>query len=331
MPTGCCCARRPYVQGATNSGQPASPSPATSLSAIWPAYQVNGTGTHFWLKEDELTPLLSTGDITLSGKTFNRPDTGHQWFDQFVLSNHGKAVLDVGIVNGETQIKLNGKVVSSGKVRSLPQQFPLSSSKLSSSVCTGVRFHCLHHPAGCWRLVGASQLNAAGVDVEIGNDDIKAKAGALAVTIRSSLATKFASGIDQAQDVHLNINFDSGIPSNAKGIFAELAGVQEMSEATTALLKQPKGVVLYETAAKQNQCPAGCVPVASPPPPSPPPPSAPPLDLSTELTTGKCPVPLDEETCKQAAYYRSGTQQMQYTPANQHFPTGWFQGAVPSQ
>ena len=152
MPTGCCCARRPYVQGATNSGQPASPSPATSLSAIWPAYQVNGTGTHFWLKEDELTPLLSTGDITLSGKTFNRPDTGHQWFDQFVLSNHGKAVLDVGIVNGETQIKLNGKVVSSGKVRSLPQQFPQSSSKLSSSVCTGVRFHCLHHPADCWRL-----------------------------------------------------------------------------------------------------------------------------------------------------------------------------------
>ena len=118
-------------------------------------------------------------------------------------------------------------------------------------------------------IVGASQLNAAGVDVEIGNDDIKAKAGALAVTIRSSQATKFASRTDQDQYVHLNINFDSGIPSNAKGIFAELAGVQEMSEATTALLKQPKGVVLYETAAKQ--CPAGCVPASTPAaPPSPP-------------------------------------------------------------
>ena len=112
-------------------------------------------------------------------------------------------------------------------------------------------------------IVGASQLNAAGVDVEIGNDDIKAKAGALAVTIRSSQATKFASRTDQAQYVHLNINFDSGIPSNAKGIFAELAGVQEMSEATMALLKQPKGIVLYETAAKQ--CPAGCVPAPEPP------------------------------------------------------------------
>ena len=132
MPTGCCCARRPYVQGATNSGQPASPSPATSLSAVWPAYQVNGTGTHFWLKAGNTAPLLSTGDITL-GKTFNRPDTGHQWFDQFVLSNQGKAVLEVGTINGETQVKLNGKVVSSGKVRSLPQQFPQSSSMLPST------------------------------------------------------------------------------------------------------------------------------------------------------------------------------------------------------
>ena len=91
-----------------------------------------------------------------------------------------------------------------------------------------------------------------------------------------------------------------------------------------ALLKQPKGVVLYETAAKQNQCPAGCVPVASPPPPSRPPPSAPPLDLSTELTTGKCPVPLDEETCKEAAYYRSANQHMLSTPPEQYFPMGCF-------
>jgi hypothetical protein len=163
-----------------------------------PMFKVNGTGTHFWLKEGNLTPLLESGDVTLSGKTFNRPDTGHQWFDEFVVSNKGKAVLDVATVEGQTQVKLNGKVVSSGK------------------------------------------LNADGVEVEFDTEGIKAKAGALAVTIYSSQATKFASDTDKAKYEHLNINFASGIPTDAKGIFAELAGVQEMSEATTALLKQPK-------------------------------------------------------------------------------------------
>ena len=86
----------------------------------------------------------------------------------------------------------------------------------------------------------ASQLNADGVEVEFDTEGIKTKAGALAVTIYSSQATKFASGTDKAKYEHLNINFASGIPTDAKGIFAELAGVQKMSEATTALLKQPK-------------------------------------------------------------------------------------------
>ena len=193
------------------------------------ACQVNGTGTHFWLKEGNLTPLLLSGDVTLSGKTFNRPDTGHQWFDEFVVSNKGKAVLDVATVEGQTQAKLNGKVVSSGKVRGPPASplaplfrphFPLS-PLAAASFC-------------------ASQLNADGVEVEFDTEGIKAKAGALAVTIYSSQATKFASGTDKAKYEHLNINFASGIPTDAKGIFAELAGVQEMSEATTALLKQPK-------------------------------------------------------------------------------------------
>lgn len=90
--------------------------------------KVNGTGTHFWLVEDRLTPLLTwpieeKKSITLSGKTFNRPETGNQWFDEFVLSCGSaraagtppppdeKEVLHVATVEGKTQIKLNGKDV----------------------------------------------------------------------------------------------------------------------------------------------------------------------------------------------------------------------------
>ena len=35
---------------------------------------MNGTGTHFWLNEGIMTPLLTSGDIMLSGKTSSRPN-----------------------------------------------------------------------------------------------------------------------------------------------------------------------------------------------------------------------------------------------------------------
>ena len=41
-----------------------------------PMFKINGKGTHFWLKAGERTPLLTSGAITLSGRTFDRPDTG---------------------------------------------------------------------------------------------------------------------------------------------------------------------------------------------------------------------------------------------------------------
>ena len=236
--------------------------------------QVNGTGTHFWLKEGELTPLLDSGGVTLSGKTFNRPDTGHQWFDQFVVSNQGKAVLDVANVKGnKMQVKLNGKVVSSGKVRGHP------------SPCSTVPY--LDAPFLLTARLCASQLNADGMAIEFDKGGIKAKAGSLAVTIYSSQATKFASGTDKTKYEHLNINFESGIPTNAKGIFAELAGVQEMSEATTALLKQPKGVAFYQAAAKQ--CPAGCVPAPAAPA-APPPPTTIPISNIVPISSTQCTV-----------------------------------------
>jgi len=82
-----------------------------------PMFKVNGTGTHFWLSEGIMTPLLTSGDIMLSGKTFSRPDTGHQWFDELTVSNKGKVVLDVTTANGRTRVKLDGKVVTARQGR----------------------------------------------------------------------------------------------------------------------------------------------------------------------------------------------------------------------
>lgn len=79
--------------------------------------------------------------------------------------------------------------------------------------------------------------------VEFVRRGIIAKAGDLAVTIYLADANRFTPGEDKAAKyTHLNIAFDGELPKNSRGIFAELAGVQAMSAATNALLKQPKGV-----------------------------------------------------------------------------------------
>jgi len=86
------------------------------------------------------------------------------------------------------------------------------------------------------------------------NKGISARAGGIAITIYASQATKFASGPGQAKYEHLNINFDGGVPTDAKGIFAELAGVQEISEATTSLLKQPKAMPKAIALSQAGRC-----------------------------------------------------------------------------
>jgi hypothetical protein len=91
---------------------------------------VNGTGTHFWLSEGVMTPLLTSGDVVLSGKTFSRQDTGHQWFDELMVSNKGVTVLDVTTADGKTRVEFDGKVVSAGKVSTAPCACQLSPSIL---------------------------------------------------------------------------------------------------------------------------------------------------------------------------------------------------------
>ena len=149
----------------------------------------------------------------------------NQWFDQFTVSNKGKAVLDVAMSNGQTVVKLDGKVVQTGKVDGRAP--PALCLMLTHSSC------------------GAAQLNADGVEVEFGKEGerfLAVKAGALAIDIYPSAAAKFSSDKDKAKYEHLNIDFQGGIPKDSKGVFAEFAGVQAMSEATNALLKKPQAL-----------------------------------------------------------------------------------------
>ena len=201
-------------------------------------WQINGTGTHFWLKEGELTPLLTTGDVILSGKTFNNKETGHQWFAEFAVSKQGKRVVDVALDDGKPMIMLDGEPVrnhvdgqeATKKARSAPDLYPLIAHAIDACVAL------------------SPQLAAQGVEVSLptqakleekGHNFLDVKAGGVTVNIYPTVAKKFSSEENQTKYEHLNVEFSQGISQDAKGIFAELAGVRKMSEATAELLRQP--------------------------------------------------------------------------------------------
>ena len=67
-----------------------------------PMVKYNGTGTHFWIPAGKLSPLLTWKSATgrtleLRGRTFERKETGNQWFEQLVVKRDGDVVLDVRV------------------------------------------------------------------------------------------------------------------------------------------------------------------------------------------------------------------------------------------
>jgi len=104
------------------------------------------------------------------------------------------------------------------------------------------------------------------------------KEGGVGLKMFSSVASKLHHKTDQGRWAHINLQFESAIPADARGIFAEFAGVRPLSPATEALLKNPKMTTL-----RQKQVVCAC------PPPPPPPPAPPPAKCG--LLTCKC-------TCK---------------------------------
>ena len=237
-----------------------------------PMFHAAGSSSHFWLTENSLTPLLSwpdisgRGQLSLAGKTFGHRSAGSQWFDQFVLSStHWHAFLNVTIQDGRLRASLDGNELVHGVGNS-----------------------------------GRRPLVAS-----IQDKDLYITAGGLPLRVYASDATKFANRDEQRKYAHLNLEIRADIPDHASGIFAELAGVRPMSEATRALTRNRiegsgshetlEGVVLLRATDRSKhevECPVGCIPDPSGLKPSPlvpatlPPPGSlqPPAPTSPPLT-----------------------------------------------
>ena len=55
-------------------------------------------------------------------------------------------------------------------------------------------------------------------------------AGGLQLTINMAKAIKFDKELDRVKWAHLNVNLNNGLPAGSEGIFAELVGLQPLSE-----------------------------------------------------------------------------------------------------
>ena len=59
---------------------------------------------------------------------------------------------------------------------------------------------------------------------------LQVDAGGLQLTINMAKAIKFDKELDRVKWAHLNVNLNNGLPAGSEGIFAELVGLQPLSE-----------------------------------------------------------------------------------------------------
>jgi len=190
-----------------------------------PMFKKNGVGLQFSIPLGRPTQLLSwpgkNGEVmTVSGTTFERQETGHQWFNSFAMTVDGKEVFNVStgkVERGTLKLLADGNVV-----------VPSDVTSLSSAV----------HPATTLELA-----TMMGKKYKIGHkvaQTLKVLTGDTTFSVYSSKAAKFAYKGNQFKFRHLNVRLDSGLPAGATGTFAEMAGAVPMREETRALLHKPK-------------------------------------------------------------------------------------------
>ena len=221
-----------------------------------PMFMVNGSSRHFWTKAGEASQLMSwrVDDIdsaklaaldnpkttqkerealrkelvdtswTLKGTTFDRPDTGNQWFDQLSVSRDDKTVLDVKFTGGKLHVSLDGQDINFRENKYMPLRSATQDLELEMTP-------------------DDEQLE---VSTSVGHT----------FKIWPSMARDLTKNKDLTKYRHLNIDFPQGLPAGAAGLFAELAGVVQVSNATKMLLQRPVSAAMVSLAC---DCP-GSVP-----------------------------------------------------------------------
>lgn len=183
-------------------------------------FKVEGKGTHFWIDEGQLTPLMSWTsrnghELRLSGRTFSREATGNQWFKELVVERDEIVVFNATARatfrhDAPMDVEMDGKLVHPAP--------PSGDVSVLNSKSSGLKM---------W------------VSKQGQEQKVNVRAGGVLIEIVSARAAKFAREKMQTRYKHLNLRFPRGFPGDARGLFAELAGLQPMTEATQTVLMRP--------------------------------------------------------------------------------------------
>ena len=183
-------------------------------------FKVEGKGTHFWIEEGKLTPLMSWTShnghtMRLSGRTFSREATGNQWFKELVVERD-----DAVVFNATSRATFH---------HDAPMDVEMDGN--------------LVHPAPPSGDVNVLNSKDSGLKMWVSKQGqeqkVNVRAGGALLEIISARAAKFTNEKMQTRYKHLNLRFPHGFPGDAKGLFAELAGLQPMTETTQAVLMRP--------------------------------------------------------------------------------------------
>jgi len=165
-----------------------------------------------WLAPETYHPLLqwssTTGErMVLSGQVIAQPD-GDEWFKTFAIAAGRRPVFNVSAkasLHGEMKLSVDGKRL---------QTFDVDSSLSSAHKAVTVE----------------SKTNANGtISLHVRADPVE-----FSISGRTA-STKFSDPVQIAEHAHLAIGFGHGIPKQATGLLAELAGVHPMSEHSMSL------------------------------------------------------------------------------------------------
>ena len=188
-----------------------------------PMFKHNGESFKFSIPVGKPTDLLSWGGqggkkAVLSGTAFERVRTGNQWFDSLALTVGGKEVFNVSVAKvarGSLRMVVDGELMNPSDVDTFTSR-DLSTTMVSSIMSK--KFKIGHKSAQ------TLQVKTLG-DVRF--------------TVLSAKAAKYDGERGQFDYRHLNVKLDSGMPSGATGIFAELSGAAPITAATKQLLADP--------------------------------------------------------------------------------------------
>ena len=215
---------------------PSAPSYPTTVSiANDPMFVVNGVHRHFWLPTAQMVPLMSWfavdphhpkkgTELVLSGETFGHGAT--QWFGSYTITADGKEALKVTIADEPAEESKNDAKKLQTIGLWVDGKAVMNTGTTVSNLVSGLSVTATALPK---RTVGSSQAENAEIT-----------APGLNLAISSAGAKKYEKENAQVRWAHLNMKMKSQLPSDVKGMVAELAGLQSLSKETKSYLTVPK-------------------------------------------------------------------------------------------